>query len=53
MAICRAAAFEENMPLYKYIAELSGNTNNDKFTLPIPCFNVINGGKHAGNYLAF
>jgi len=53
MAIARAAAFEENMPLYKYIAKLSGNIANEKFTLPIPSFNVINGGKHAGNSLAF
>lgn len=53
MAIARAAACEENMPLYKYIAQLSGNISNEKFTLPIPSFNVINGGKHAGNTLAF
>lgn len=53
MAITRAGAHEENMPLYKYIAELSGNSARDKFTLPIPSFNVINGGKHAGNTLAF
>lgn len=53
MAICRAAAFEENLPLYKYIAQLSGNDSPDKFFLPIPSFNVINGGKHAGNSLAF
>jgi len=23
------------------------------YTLPIPCFNVINGGEHAGNKLPF
>lgn len=53
MAIARAGAFEEEMPLYKYLAELAGNSGNEKFTLPIPSFNVINGGKHAGNSLAF
>lgn len=53
MAICRAAAFEENLPLYKYIARLCGNNSQEKFFLPIPSFNVINGGKHAGNALAF
>merc|ERR1740122_575756 len=25
----------------------------EQFTLPMPCFNVINGGSHAGNKLAF
>merc|ERR1711907_326009 len=33
-----------------YIANLAGN---DKLVLPVPCFNVINGGSHAGNKLAF
>jgi len=49
MAACRAAAAAKGMPLYKYCAELSGNKN---LTLPVPCFNVINGGSHAGNALA-
>lgn len=34
---------------YRYIAELAGN--ND-IILPVPAFNVINGGSHAGNKLA-
>lgn len=38
------------MPLYKYFGQLAGNT---KFVLPVPAFNVINGGAHAGNKLAF
>lgn len=53
MALARAGAFEEKLPLYKYLAMLSGNKNMEKYTLPIPSFNVINGGKHAGNTLAF
>ncbi|KAH8053556.1 phosphopyruvate hydratase [Aureococcus anophagefferens] len=40
------------LPLYEHFAELAGNTNKI-FTLPMPCFNVINGGSHAGNKLAF
>jgi hypothetical protein len=32
------------------VAQLAGN---DKLVLPVPCFNVINGGSHAGNKLAF
>lgn len=34
---------------YRYIAELAGNNN---IILPVPAFNVINGGSHAGNKLA-
>jgi len=37
------------LPLYKYLAELSGNKTP---ILPVPAFNVINGGSHAGNKLA-
>lgn len=47
MAFARAAASLLRMPLYQYL-------NNDKiFTLPVPCMNVINGGKHADNNVDF
>jgi enolase len=39
------------IPLYEYIAHLSGRPT-DKFVMPVPSFNVINGGSHAGNRLA-
>jgi len=39
------------VPLWKHYADIAGNPNPD--TLPVPCFNVINGGEHAGNKLAF
>jgi len=51
MAATRAAAEAKGMPLYRHIAELAGN--GGKMVLPVPCFNVINGGSHAGNKLAF
>jgi len=51
MAAAKAAAAGKGVPLYKHIAELAGNTS--EMTLPVPCFNVINGGSHAGNKLAF
>merc|ERR1712205_213443 len=35
----------------KYIAELAGKPT-DKYVMPVPSFNVINGGSHAGNRLA-
>ncbi len=47
MAYARASAAEQGIPLYSYI---SGITNS-KLILPVPCFNIINGGKHAGNKL--
>jgi len=51
MAACKAAADAKGIPLYRHIAALAGNTG--PMVLPIPCFNVINGGSHAGNKLAF
>ena len=37
----------EGVPLYQHFADLAGN--GAKLTLPVPCFNVINGGSHAGD----
>merc|ERR1719230_2231442 len=51
MAVCRAGAASKSMPLYEYIANLAGKPT-DKFVMPVPSFNVINGGSHAGNRLA-
>merc|ERR1712139_450066 len=51
MAVCRAGAAASEMPLYQYIAKLSGKPM-DRFVMPVPSFNVINGGSHAGNRLA-
>uniref|UniRef100_M1ARI6 phosphopyruvate hydratase n=1 Tax=Solanum tuberosum TaxID=4113 RepID=M1ARI6_SOLTU len=49
LAVCKAGAAVKNIPLYKHIANLAGNK---KLVLPVPAFNVINGGSHAGNKLA-
>jgi len=51
MAVCRAGAAASEMPLYQYIAKLGGKPT-DRFVMPVPCLNVINGGSHAGNRLA-
>ena len=51
MAVCKAGAASKRLPLYKHIAELAGNAT-DKMFLPVPAFNIINGGSHAGNKLA-
>ncbi|XP_076896859.1 enolase-like, partial [Bidens hawaiensis] len=49
LAVCKAGAAVLKTPLYKHIANLAGNKN---LVLPVPAFNVINGGSHAGNKLA-
>lgn len=49
LAVCRAGAAANGVPLYAHIAKLAGNK---KFVMPVPSLNVINGGRHAGNKLA-
>jgi len=49
LAIARAGAAANKVPLYRHIANLAGHT---EILLPVPAFNVINGGSHAGNKLA-
>jgi len=49
MAVCKAGAAQKGVPLYRHIADLAGHKN---VLLPVPAFNVINGGSHAGNKLA-
>ena len=65
MAVCRAGAFAENLPLYKYITEIDKKVYKDRDLtesaetaffqtqrkIPLACFNIINGGAHAGNKL--
>ncbi|KAL7665012.1 phosphopyruvate hydratase [[Candida] zeylanoides] len=52
LAAAKAAAAEKGVPLYKHIADISGS-KQDKFVLPVPFQNVLNGGSHAGGALAF
>ncbi len=47
MATARAAATSLNMPLYRYL----GGAN--AMTMPVPMFNIINGGEHANNSVDF
>jgi len=49
LAVCKAGAAHKKVSLYQHIADLAGNKN---IVLPVPAFNVINGGSHAGNKLA-
>ena len=47
MAVARAAAKSLGMPLYRYLGGSNG------VTLPVPMFNIINGGEHANNSVDF
>ena len=43
LATAKAAAKENNVPLYQYLG------GKDAKTLPVPMMNILNGGAHAGN----
>ncbi len=47
MAVARAAANSLKMPLYRYL----GGAN--AVVMPVPMFNIINGGEHANNSVDF
>jgi enolase len=47
MAAARAAAAAKGQPLYRHLG------GPDATLMPVPCLNVINGGKHADNTLDF
>jgi enolase len=47
MAVAKAAAEASGLPLYRYLGGASART------LPVPMFNVLNGGKHADNTVDF
>ncbi len=50
LAISRATATEEKISLYRYIQKKYKFSEN--FKLPIPMFNVINGGQHSDSGLS-
>jgi enolase len=49
--LLRLVRLRRVFPLYQHLADLAGV--KPPFVLPTPAFNVINGGSHAGNKLAF
>lgn len=51
LAVARAGAAKKRVPLYRHFADLAGN--KEDLVMPVPSFNVINGGSHAGNALEF
>src|SRR2546425_2667065 len=50
MAAARAEAAATNVPLYRHLGMLYGN---DRFTLPVPMMNILNGGAHADTSVDF
>ncbi|URJ28022.1 phosphopyruvate hydratase [Candidatus Blochmannia vicinus (nom. nud.)] len=50
LAIAKTASVFKNIPLYQHVADLY-NMSTNKFSIPIPMMNIINGGKHADNNL--
>ncbi|WP_395389404.1 phosphopyruvate hydratase [Clavibacter michiganensis] len=49
IAMSRAFAAAAGLPLWRWIADVTGSTPR----LPVPHFNVLNGGAHAANALDF
>jgi len=47
IALAKAAASAVDLPLYRYLGGASAKT------LPVPMFNILNGGKHADNNVDF
>ncbi|MGI4749234.1 MAG: phosphopyruvate hydratase [Janthinobacterium lividum] len=47
IAFARATALSKKIPLYRQLVE------RDHYVMPVPCMNVINGGRHADNNLDF
>ncbi len=50
LACARVAAISSGKPLYKYIAKTYGFDGG--FEMPVPMFNILNGGKHADSGLS-
>ncbi len=45
LALAKAAAADNGLPLYRYVGGVSART------LPVPMMNIVNGGKHADNLI--
>jgi enolase 1/2/3 len=50
MAALRAEAASKKIPLYRHVGGLYGN---ERYTLPVPMMNILNGGAHADSSVDF
>jgi enolase len=55
LAVAHAAALAAGLPLYRHLARLAGETGTpaDKYMLPVPLLNILNGGRHAAGSTDF
>lgn len=51
LVVCRAAAMEQDLPLYKYISK-TYKLSAKGWKIPTPMFNVVNGGMHSDSGLS-
>ncbi len=47
LAVAKAEAITQSIPLYEHIANLNGTPG--QYSMPVPMMNIINGGEHADN----
>lgn len=47
LAVAKAAAADQKVPLYSHISDLQDD--DSEYSLPVPMMNIINGGEHADN----
>ena len=47
LAVAKAEAIAQSIPLYEHIANLNGTPG--QYSMPVPMMNIINGGEHADN----
>jgi enolase len=52
IACLKAGALARRMPFYQYVAHVCGKPT-DRFTMPIPLMNILNGGSHASGSADF
>lgn len=52
LVVARAAALEKGSELYGYIAEVFGDEEKKDLKIPVPMFNVLNGGMHSDSGLS-
>jgi enolase len=48
LACAKAGAVSKKLPVYEYVRDIYG-LKSDKYILPVPLMNIINGGEHADN----
>jgi enolase len=55
LAVAHAAALAAGLPLYRHLARLASDAgaSADKYMLPVPLLNILNGGRHAAGSTDF